>query len=51
LAALRFCITRITDYSMRAAPGEPPKRDFRRFVARLRELEAGALDGAPAATV
>jgi homoserine kinase type II len=46
LGALRFAVTRITDYSMRAAPGAPPLRDFRRFMARLSALEAGALDPA-----
>jgi homoserine kinase type II len=46
LAALRFAVTRITDYAMRAAPGEVPLRDYRRFVARLRAVEAGALDDA-----
>ena len=44
LACLRFATTRITDFSMRAEPGKPPLRDFRRFLARLDELEAGALD-------
>lgn len=44
IAALRFATTRITDFSMRAAPGEPPARDYRRFLARLEELEGGALD-------
>lgn len=45
LACLRFAVTRITDFSMRAPPGEPPKRDFRRFLQRLERLEAGVLDG------
>jgi homoserine kinase type II len=43
LGALRFAITRITDYSLRAPPGAPPLRDFRRFLARLAAIEAGAL--------
>lgn len=43
LAALRFATTRITDFAMRAAPGVPPARDFRRFLARLDALEAGVL--------
>lgn len=43
LGCLRFAVTRITDYSMRAAPGQPPLRDYRRFLARLQEIEAGAL--------
>lgn len=44
LAALRFATTRITDFSMRAAPGEAPARDYRRFLARLEAIEKGALD-------
>jgi len=44
LACLRFATTRITDFSMRAAPGQPPLRDYRRFLARLDELEAGAFE-------
>jgi homoserine kinase type II len=43
LAALRFATTRITDFSMRAPPGTPPLRDYRRFLARLEALESGAL--------
>jgi homoserine kinase type II len=43
LAALRFATTRITDYAMRAAPGERPGRDYERFLARLAALDAGAL--------
>jgi homoserine kinase type II len=43
LAALRFATTRITDFDLRAAPGEAPARDYRRFLARLAALEAGAL--------
>ena len=43
IAALRFATTRITDYAMRAPPGTPPARDFRRFLARLDALEAGAV--------
>lgn len=46
IAALRFATTRITDFSMRAAPGTPPARDFRRFIARLERIEAGVLDAA-----
>ncbi|MEZ4226940.1 MAG: homoserine kinase [Polyangiaceae bacterium] len=42
-AALRFVATRMTDYSMRAAPGEPPLRDYRRFLARYRAVEQGRL--------
>jgi len=44
LAALRFATTRITDFSMRAAPGQAPARDYRRFLARLEAIENGALD-------
>lgn len=44
LAALRFATTRITDFSMRGAPGEAPVRDYRRFLARLDAIEKGALD-------
>lgn len=43
LAALRFATTRLTDFSLRAAPGQPPLRDYRRFLARLDALESGAL--------
>jgi homoserine kinase type II len=43
LVALRFATTRITDFSLRAAPGEKPKRDYRRFIERLSQIEAGAL--------
>lgn len=42
---LRFATTRITDFSLRAKPGEPPVRDYRRFLARLAALESGELDG------
>lgn len=44
LGALRFATTRITDFSLRAAPGQPPLRDYRRFLGRLAALEAGVLD-------
>jgi homoserine kinase type II len=43
LAALRFATTRITDFSMRAPPGVTPKRDYRRFLARLEAIENGML--------
>lgn len=46
VACLRFATTRITDFSMRAPPGKPPLRDYRRFLARLDDLERGALDDA-----
>ena len=43
-AALRFATTRITDFSLRVAPGQMPGRDYRRFFGRLKSLEAGVLD-------
>lgn len=43
LAALRFATTRLTDFSLRAPPGQPPARDFRRFLDRLAALESGVL--------
>jgi homoserine kinase type II len=46
IAALRFATTRITDFSMRAAPGQLPSRDYRRFLRRLDDLEGGALSAA-----
>lgn len=45
VGCLRFATTRITDFSLRAAPGQPPVRDYRRFLARLSAIEAGELDG------
>lgn len=44
IGCLRFATTRITDFSLRAAPGQPPVRDYRRFLARLSALESGELD-------
>jgi homoserine kinase type II len=44
VGCLRFATTRITDFSLRAAPGQPPVRDYRRFLARLASIEAGDLD-------
>lgn len=46
LACLRFATTRITDFSLRTTRGAEPTRDYRRFLARLAALEAGALDRA-----
>jgi homoserine kinase type II len=46
LGCLRFATTRITDFELRAAPGERPGRDYRRFLERLRALESGAFDPA-----
>jgi homoserine kinase type II len=45
IGCLRFATTRITDFSLRAPPGQPPVRDYRRFLARLSAIEAGDLDG------
>ncbi|HEX6765740.1 MAG TPA: homoserine kinase [Polyangiaceae bacterium] len=45
LGMLRFATTRITDYSLRVPKGAKPVRDYRRFLARLSFIEAGALDG------
>lgn len=44
IGCMRFATTRITDFSLRAAPGQPPVRDYRRFLARLSAIEAGDLD-------
>ena len=45
-AALRFAVTRITDFGMRAAPGgPPPARDWRRFMMRFEKLRALGVDG------
>jgi homoserine kinase type II len=49
LGALRFATTRITDFSLRAPPGKPPLRDYRRMLARLDAFESGVLDDAIAA--
>jgi homoserine kinase type II len=46
LACLRFATSRITDFELRTAPGTPPARDFRRFLARLTAITSGALDPA-----
>lgn len=45
LGMLRFATTRITDFSLRVPKGAKPVRDYRRFLARLSFIEAGALDG------
>jgi homoserine kinase type II len=45
LVCLRFATTRITDYALRAPPGEAPLRDYRRFLARLDAIDRGALGG------
>jgi homoserine kinase type II len=44
LACIRFATTRIRDFSMRSASAEIPARDYRRFLQRLADVEAGALD-------
>jgi homoserine kinase type II len=45
-AALRFAVTRITDFGMRAVPGgPPPARDWRRFMMRFDKLRALGADG------
>jgi homoserine kinase type II len=46
VACVRFATTRLTDFSLRASPGQPPTRDFRRFLERREALAAGALDRA-----
>jgi homoserine kinase type II len=43
LACVRFATTRIRDFSMRCPPGQDPVRDYRRFLKRLSDMEAGAL--------
>jgi homoserine kinase type II len=43
LAALRFATTRLTDFSLRAAPGQQPARDYRRFLERLEAIENGIM--------
>ncbi|HEY4102450.1 MAG TPA: homoserine kinase [Polyangiaceae bacterium] len=49
IGCLRFATTRLTDFSLRVADGEKPARDYRRFLERLRAIEAGALDSCIAA--
>jgi homoserine kinase type II len=39
-AALRFAVTRINDFGMRAPPGVVPARDWRRFTMRFDKLKA-----------
>jgi homoserine kinase type II len=49
-AALRFVVTRITDFAMRAAPGgPPPAKDWRRFMMRFDKLRALGSEGLRAA--
>ncbi|MFZ5889787.1 MAG: homoserine kinase [Myxococcota bacterium] len=46
LACLRFATTRITDFELRAQPGQAPARDYRRFLERLTALRSGAFSSA-----
>jgi homoserine kinase type II len=43
IACLRFATTRLTDFSLRVAPGEKPVRSYQRFLDRLAALESAAL--------
>lgn len=43
LGCLRFATSRVTDFELRTPPGARPVRDFRRFLARLDAITAGAL--------
>lgn len=43
LACVRFAITRLTDFSLRVPEGEAPVRDYRRFLERMRAVDAGHL--------
>ncbi len=43
LGCLRFVTSRLTDFELRAKPGERPARDFQRFFSRLEAIEQGAL--------
>lgn len=45
VAALRFTITRITDYAMRATEGPRVIKDWRRFAMRLDALERLGVEG------
>jgi homoserine kinase type II len=45
IGCLRFATTRLTDFSLRVPDGVKPVRDYGRFLARLRALESGVLDG------
>lgn len=44
LVCLRFATTRMTDFELRAGPGEAAKRDYRRFLQRLETVEKCGLD-------
>ena len=45
IAALRFTITRITDFAMRAGIGDRVVKDWRRFYADLTRCEPWATPG------
>jgi homoserine kinase type II len=45
IGCLRFASTRLTDFSLRVPDGAQPARDYQRFLARMRAIESGALDG------
>jgi homoserine kinase type II len=45
IGCLRFASTRLTDFSLRVPDGAQPVRDYQRFLARMRAIESGALDG------
>ena len=45
IGCLRFASTRLTDFSLRVPDGAQPVRDYQRFLARMRAIEGGALDG------
>lgn len=44
LGCLRFAVSRITDFELRAPEGGVPGRDYRRFLTRLEAIETGVLD-------
>ncbi|HTA88131.1 MAG TPA: homoserine kinase [Polyangiaceae bacterium] len=44
IGCLRFATTRLTDFSLRVPDGATPVRDYRRFLERMRAIEAGALN-------
>lgn len=50
VACLRFASTRLTDFSLRVPDGAEPVRSYKRFLARMNAIEAGALD-APIASL
>lgn len=42
-ACARFAVTRLTDFSLRVPEGTTPVRDYRRFLERMRAVDAGVL--------